>query len=152
MLTDLINKRNWLIQNPVSQSKTNIIFNTGHCHGCCNSKEVIWKERTLVLVCPCIQSLFPFVYQLMHIWWPSLSHISTYGMGLNKNGGGLLVRSVVHFNKQQSWQCAVKGQLISYIAVIRIHARKPAFAFSRRYRWQANPVEHNACSVFAMRR
>ena len=21
-------------------------------------------------------------------WWPSLSHISTYGMGLNKDGGG----------------------------------------------------------------
>ena len=41
-------------------------------------------------------------------WWPSLSHISTYGMGLNKlDGGGPFT-----LKKQQSLQC-VNGKLIS---------------------------------------
>ena len=80
-------------------------------------------------------------------WWPSLSHISTYGMGLNKDGGGPFTLT----NSRADNLC-VNGQLISYISLWFAFMHENPRSYSaddignKQIRW------NNACSVFPMRR
>ena len=78
-------------------------------------------------------------------WWPSLSHISTYGMGLNKDGGGpfTLTNSRADNVSMDSW-----FRISLWFAFMHENPRSHSAdnIGDKQIRW------NNACSVFAMRR
>ena len=50
--------------------------------------KMLYENRDTGVSVPLHNSLSFPVGLSVDAWWPSLSHISTYGMGLNKDGGG----------------------------------------------------------------
>ena len=77
--------------------------------------------------------------------WPSLSHISTYGMGLNKDGGGpfTLTNSRADNVSMDSW---FRTSLWFAFMHENLRSHSADDIGNKQIRW------NNACSVFPMRR